>query len=441
MKTGILLSLLFSAALAVRLVYAVPGFENPERLMRPDSASYLAPAESMAHGAGYCGTDGKPTALRVPLYPLALAAGMKVSNGFGILIALNVILASLAVPLVFLAAREFGLGKGLSALAASLYAISPTALAVSPMFLSDGMFASFTALEAFLLTGFVRRRKSFWLFLAVLAGGAAVLVRPLNLLWIAPLIFVSFFVKTSENTAVRFVLCPLTAVLLFALVFAPWIIRNHNIGAGWRIDAVSADSLKHNASIVESRITKLPAAEFRQMYEKHFAETFALHPERWQTEDSKLDYEEKYLTGILKQHPFTYLTSFFRPVNFVPDIPSFLENLGLASGERGTADVIVSHGLLEGIRHYFGGNYWPLLLAGPFALVLLATYLGAAWTLLFRQPRELMTWLLFLTLCIYYYTVTGAVAYPRFSLPGLPFLCVLAAAALEKAHSAQPTPT
>ena len=222
------------------------------------------------------------------------------------------------------------------------------------------------------------------------------------------------------------------AFVIFAAFFTPWILRNHARGFGWRIDTVSADSLKHNAAVVESRVTGLPAQYYRDVYDQHFQTVFSAEPEKYKTEDSKLTYQEEYLSSILKKHPVAYLKGFFHPVNYVPDVPSFLENLGLSRSGGGTWDVIVNHGIIAGTKHYFGGKYWLLFMVLPLCLVLAAGYFLAIFGFFsMLQKKKWILPLLFLPFGFYYMVVTGPVAYPRFSLPILPYLSLLAAIGLQ----------
>ena len=133
------------------------------------------------------------------------------------------------------------------------------------------------------------------------------------------------------------------------------------------------------------------------------------------------------------KHPGTYLRLFFNPSKLVPDVPTFLENLKLTRGGRGTWDVIIKDGLLAGIRHYFDGRLWLPFLLTPLILLLLATYAGAACELGFAIfEKKWMTPLLFLLFSVYYLAVVGPGGYPRFQLPALPFLCLLCAQAAER---------
>ena len=133
------------------------------------------------------------------------------------------------------------------------------------------------------------------------------------------------------------------------------------------------------------------------------------------------------------KHPGTYFLLFFNPSKLVPDIPTFLENLKLTTGNRGTWDVIVKDGLLAGIRHYFNGKLHLPFLLTPLILLLLITYLGAFTELVFAfLEKKWIILLLFLLFSVYYLMVVGPGGYPRFQLPALPFLCLLCAQAAER---------
>ena len=422
--------LLFFAAFLLFALYGLRGMMEPELLMRIDSATYLAPARSLLNSFTYADASGVPTALRVPLYPAFLAFSLAVSgNSLLFCILMNCAVSALAVPVLYQAALEFTGNKRLALTASLLLMFSPTEIAFAPMFLSEGLFVTMVSFELLFFLRFLRTHRNLPLFLTAGAGAAAALTRPLNVLWILPCAFVSLFVP---GTAKQRILRAAGAVLVFAVLLAPWILRNHAIGSGWRIDEVSADSLRHNASVVESRVNNLPAQFYRDQYAITFEKTFA-DKTKFPDRDACLTYEEHYLSSILMKHPGTYLRLFFNPSKLVPDVPTFLENLKLTRGGRGTWDVIIKDGLLAGIRHYFDGRLWLPFLLTPLILLLLATYAGAACELGFAIfEKKWMTPLLFLLFSVYYLAVVGPGGYPRFLLPALPFLCLLCAQAAER---------
>ena len=255
------------------------------------------------------------------------------------------------------------------------------------------------------------------------------MIRPLNLLWILPCIFVVCCVK--EIPWRKKTIHSLGSLLIFLLILTPWVVRNHLRGAGWRIDAVSADTALHNRSALESRLTGIPGEELRARCRAEAETEFRAHPERYRTEADKFSYFEGRLLEIVREHPFRYFALHFRPVVLIPDAASFLENLGLTRTGRGTWDVINRHGLAAGIRHYFNGSYLLPCLLAPLLLAAALTYLLAAFTLVRAiVKRDWLMVLLFLLFAEYYLFMPGPVAMPRYHLAALPFLTVMAACAL-----------
>lgn len=423
--------ILFAGAFLVFALYGLRGMMEPELLMRIDSATYLAPARSLLNDFSYSSPGGMPTALRVPLYPLVLALALAAGGGsLAFCVIVHCAVSALAVPLLYQAALEFSGKRRVAVTAALLMMFSPTEIAFAPMFLSEGMFVTLVTLELLFFLRFVRQRKDEELFLSSATAAFAALTRPLNVLWIFPALFVSFFVPGA--TGRRRILRAVIAFALFVLILAPWVIRNARIGSGWRLDEVSADSLRHNASVVESRVNGIPAQFYREQYAITFEKEFS-DRKKYPDRDACLSYEERYLSAILLRHPGTYFLLFFNPSKLVPDVPTFLENLKLTTGGRGTWDVIIKDGLFAGIRHYFAGKLHLPFLLTPLILLLLATYAGAFCEVLFAlAEKKWMVVLLFLLFCVYYLMVVGPGGYPRFQLPALPFLCLLCGQAADR---------
>ena len=369
--------ILFSAALLLFLLYAVPGLLNPELLMRIDSATYLGPAYSILQDFTYKSSPDAalPTGLRVPLYPLYLAISLLIGGkSLVFCIVMNCLISALAVPLLYFAGLEFSKSEPKAVAAALLLMLSPTEIAFAPMFLSEGMFVTWVVLEILFMVRYINGTKKSDLLLAAAAGGLAALTRPLNVLWILPCLFVTFFIRGIPfgGKCLR----ALLGLAVFAVIVMPWVVRNKSIGSGWRIDEVAADSLRHNASVVESRVNDLPANFYREKYAMHFENQFR-DKQKYPDRDSQLSYEEHYLTRIILEHKIVYFSMFFNPSKLVPDVPTFLENLQLTTGGKGTWDVIVKDGLWAGIRHYFEGKLYLPFLILPLMLILPACLLLA----------------------------------------------------------------
>ncbi len=430
-KIRIALIAVTAAAVLIRICYAIPGILNPELVMRTDTATYLGPALSLLHDGTYSTAPGSgiPALVRTPGYPVFLALLLGISgNSPGFCVLVSALLGGLTVIPLFLSARLYAPWK--AALAATvLFALNPTAIALSPMLISDTLFVFFLSFQICFFLKFLKTEQAGFLYGSVAVAGAATLIRPLNLLWILPCIFVVCCIKGNpwRKKAVH----SLGSLLIFLLILTPWTVRNHLHGAGWRIDAVSADTALHNRSALESRLTGVPGEELRRRYRAEAETEFRTHPEKYRTEAGKFSYFEGRLLDIVREHPFRYFSLHFRPVVLIPDAASFLENLGLTKTGRGTWDVINRHGLFAGIRHYFNGSYLLPCLLAPLLLAAAITYLLAAFTLVRAiVKRDWFMVLLFLLLAEYYLFMPGPVAMPRYHLAALPFLTVMAGCAI-----------
>lgn len=419
---------LFLAAFVLRLAFALGGMmsDGPDRFQRPDSASYLAPASALAAGGEYLGADGVPTAHRTPGFPLLLAVLSYFGNRVFLTVFL-ILLGSAAVFPIHAACRLYA-PPGASAFAALLFCLNPTAVAAAPMLLSDTFFMLFTAFSLYFFLRFIQKKTAFDLFTAVLFAGLGTLIRPINLLWILPAIFVLFCVPgiTWKKT----LLLAGGALTLFALCVVPWIVRNHAVGAGWRIDSSGASTLIHNASALESSLTGVPGEAVREKYEREFARAESADPDSFRTAAARLSLREERMTDVILRHPWRYLTLSLRPYSLLPDVPGLMENCGVSESGRGTFDVLNREGAIAAAQHYFAGRTGLFLAFAPLILAALALYLAAfAGLVSAAVKRDGLLLLAFLLFGVYYLILPGPVAMPRYQLPALPVFCVLAACA------------
>lgn len=430
-KIRIALIAVTAAAVLIRLCYAIPGMLNPELVMRIDSATYLGPALSLLHDGTYSTGPGSgiPALVRTPFYPLYLAVLLGISgHSLGFCVFASALLGGLTVIPIFLSARLYAPWKAALA-ATALFALNPTAIALSAMITSDTLFVFLISILVWFFLKFLRTKHPCYLYGSAALAGAAALVRPLNLLWILPCIFVIGCLKDTPWK--KKMVFSVGSLLLFLLILSPWIIRNKIHGAGWRIDAVSGDTAFHNRSALESRLTGIPGEQLRGQYHAEAEAEFRARPEKYPTEAEKISYSEGKLLELIRKHPVRYFALHFRPVVLIPDAASFFENLGLTQTGRGTWDVINRQGLPAGIRHYFNGNYLlPCLLAPLLLAAALTCFLAFCTLVRALVKRDWIMILLFLLLAEYYLFMTGPVAMPRYQLPALPFLTVMAGCAL-----------
>ena len=431
----------FLVALICRFCFAWSGISDPEaaRFFRPDSASYLAPAFSLAETGEYRGPDGSVTAHRTPGFPAFLG----VLTTFGVrptceaetiwISVFLLVLGALTVFPIYCACRYVS-SRTCSALAALLFALNPTAIAHAPLLLSDTFFTLIVAFVLFFFVSFAFgvKKDPFYYFSAVFLAAIAALIRPINLFFFVPLI-VAMLLIDPLSLRKKLFYSAVTCLIFFVILF-PWIARNHAIGAGWRLDASSASTMVHNAAAVESVVTQNSGEELRHRYEETFKLEFESEPFKYRIAGARMDHIESEMTDKILEHPFLYAYLTLRPWVFLPDVPTLLENQGVTQTERGTFDVLNREGIFAAVRHYFDGNGGALAATIPLLLTVLVLYLAAAagWIAMIRKKQWLMAFLL-IGFGLYYTLLTGPVQMPRYQLPVLPVLAFFAAIALQTA--------
>ena len=133
---------------------------------------------------------------------------------------------------------------------------------------------------------------------------------------------------------------------------------------------------------------------------------------------------------MVAAHPLLWLRQSATWRIFIPDAPTFLEILGVTTPGRGTMGVMAKHGFFAGVRHYFGGKWWALVLTLVLmipVLVLYACALGRVVCDICRIRERWYELAVFLAFAEYYLLLPGAITAPRYQMPALPVLCVMAA--------------
>lgn len=423
---------LFLAAYFVRLLMILPAGGDMESFFRTDTPTYMGPALSLLHDFTYSTApgSGEMNFLRTPLYPFFLCVTFFLSGKSLLFTVLSsIFVSSISVSFFYGAARKL-LSRKYALLAGWLFLLNPTAIAHSPLFLSDTLFTFFTLLSLWGFLFYIKKGKRMALAGSLLSAGLSCLTRPLALLWVFPAIFVICCIQ-KFSWKKRSLDCLLAFGIFFAVVF-PWIFRNYLGGAGWRIDAVSSGTSMHNRSALESRLTGIPGYRLRERYEKEAKTLFQKEKEKYASLDARLSYHEKNLLETVKQHPFSYLMLHFRHEVLLPDIATFFEDLGLTTTGRNTWDVINREGIWAGVKHYFAGRMYLPFIILPLLVPVGIIYLGAVGRLLFALwKKEFFLILLFLLFSEYFLFMTGPIAMPRYQMPALPFIYILGASFLS----------
>jgi hypothetical protein len=108
-------------------------------------------------------------------------------------------------------------------------------------------------------------------------------------------------------------------------------------------------------------------------------------------------------------------------------VADFLELLGVTEGAKGTLSVLNQHGIAAAVDHYFEGRAWLLLPLSPLVALLGLTYAGSGFGIVaLVSGRRWFTLALLLLPLLYFLLVPGAPSNPRFRVPAMPYICLLA---------------
>ena len=185
----------FVFAFLIRLLGALPGLSNPQLLMRPDSAAFLADAgkgiftEAPVFHKPYPSAwrTQKPETpafrqvygneTRAPLYVIWLSVVFGISGHNLAFAAMSgCLLGALSCVVLYLAGHLFGSYRtGLAA--ALLLALNPTAIAYAPLFLPDTLFLLAAALQVWFFLRFIRNAFGLNLIASVMLAALGALIR------------------------------------------------------------------------------------------------------------------------------------------------------------------------------------------------------------------------------------------------------------------------
>ncbi len=420
----------------IQLWLLVPGFSSADTevfFSRPDSSGYLAPAKSLAVCGSYLESPGgEPSVLRAPGFP-AVAAVCYFFSGADSAAVLCIVLTAIgvlaAVP-VFIAGKTIHSDRtGL--IAAALYSFNPTVMANRPMLLSDTLFGFFAALQLCFFLLFLKRRRIRDFVLTLAVAGAGALIRPINSVWFIPALFIlAVLPEMGWKSKLK---AGVAGVAVFFAVITPWQIRNAVNGAGFCIDVNTGAMYHQNGAMI---LAEVNGTDYETEKQRILAENEQLFTDRERFPDWKS--REEYRIGKFKEllirYPHIWIPQHFSPYVLLPDIPTLCEvaDLGGMTANRGTLNVLKTQGVVAAVKHYFHGKiYLPFVLI-PLLIPVILTYAGTFVMVL--NGIKLRRWIMLLTVLAfveYYFFLPGAITVPRYQIPALPLMTVLAALQLR----------
>jgi 4-amino-4-deoxy-L-arabinose transferase-like glycosyltransferase len=442
------LNAILIVALTLRIGLLVAATASPDgQLFTPDSARYAELASSITEDGRFA-YQSRPEVFRTPGYPVLLASVVWTGAVWPALAAQLGILLDVAATagLALLGWLLWDQRVGLTA--ALLHAVNPVAIAASVRILTDGPFAAILLAGLLLVIAAMRTGS-----LPAAAGAAALLaaacfVRPIGLL-VSAVVLVVLAVRALARPRgqMRWLQLALTGLLVLGPV-SLWIARNRATAGYAGFSSVGEVNLvKYEAAATLARVESIDLEAARYRLESRIRGRLA--------EQNRTDLQAQAAVyrdvawEVIRADPGAWAWVHLRGSlgALLPGITDVMEVAGLSTGQRGTLAVLQQDGLWAAARHYFGGRWWLVALAGPFVLMLLGRYVLATVAVVRGAGRGVRAecWLL-LSVAGVLLLAGGPASTPRFRVPVAGLISLAAAVGLfppdrRRADSSDDAPT
>jgi len=406
----------------LRLSLLAVAMDHPERTYFPDSDEYISKGVAFLETGRYPADD----ALRTPLYPLLIALAYAVGGQAPVaVVAVQVLLSALTVWMTYALGMRL-LPRPAALIGAFLMAISLESITQSFFILTETFFAFLFLAMMLTLVRAIQEDRLGWLAASGALLGLAVLCRPVGL-YFAILPAVSFLFE-KRRWLERLARVGIWLGLFLAVLF-PWLLRNISVlGVPTISTAGSHTLLYYDAASLEADLRGTDETTVREeMFLRVDRELAARGLEDTPINRDRLQGEMA--REIILAHPFRYAYLHLKADtnSLLPSVNNLTEILGLTAGGRGTLSVLNQEGLAAAIRNYFGEDTWLIWVFSPLILLLALTYLADVLGLVdLVRRREWLTLAVLVLPVLYLLGLVGATATPRFRVPVMPSLCLLA---------------
>lgn len=409
---------LLIAIIAARLAVFAGVWIDPQRALKPDSLDYLRLADGLAQGEGFV-TSGNPESFRVPGYPVFLAVLQQLSDSLRFISFVQVMLSIATCVLTWDIARTLAGEKG-GFIGLAVQGFSIVSAVFACRILSEALFVFiFVVFLRLFLLGYAR--PGLWGGrLRVLTAGAL----------LAAAAYVRAVAVPLGFLCVGYWLCKRqfkSALLLAAtwlVLLAPWYLRNWiKTGTPQFSTVAEINFYRYNTCMLLAHLNERSFAEQQSIIDSQLAEL--------DTQVARARYAGRRARKEIGDHPWVYFGLHLGtvPGNMLPAAGDLFQIVGVPIGGGGTLGVIRNRGVVAGVRHYFRGKWIWFLAAVPVVLLMVAIYLLAAFGLIcgLREPSCRPAVVFMVLLAAYFIIAPGAAANPRFRVPVMPLLAVVAA--------------
>lgn len=259
--------LLVGVALLTRLglLLAVP---VPEGLFHPpDSAEYDRLGRNLLREGRLSLADAppwEPDLTRTPVYPAFVAACYAAAGPSPLVVVLAQCVVAAGTCLAVYAAGARLFGRRPAVVAAGLVALDPLSVRYATLLLSETLFTALFAAGLLCAAAYCRRPSAGWAVGTGLSVGLAVLCRPIAALW--PPVLVAWMVGLAwRHRSWRPVGHAALVLALVAPMVGAWVTRNSAVGGLPVLSTIPGINLYyHRAAAVVARQEQVPVEEARQ---------------------------------------------------------------------------------------------------------------------------------------------------------------------------------
>ena len=409
-------------AVAVRIgfplsVLAVHG--DAGAFTRPDTGSYVRPAESLVEHGRFTTSGGSPEIQRTPGYPLLLTLGVLAGRITLVTIAAQVLLGVATVLGVALLAQRVLPDSRAARWAATFYALDPLSVMYPSLLMTETLFAAVFVAHLFALLRFLEDPRG--VARPAVAGGlaaAATLVRPIAYYW--PFVAVAVAAWILRRRGLRGCAVFLLVAVLPCFL---WQVRNGVQSGYYGLSTISAVNLyAYNASGVLAKNEGISINEARARLQARVAgleEAGVLD-----TRAARAEYMNREGRRIILEQPLAYLGVHLRGVVQLFVDPGFTEHLKLyGRPPLGGLALALNQGL-GAVAGLWREHPWLLTASLGFWAILAVQLLGAAIGAV-RVRRIAVASVLFASVAYFALLSGGPAAYSRLRHPMMPAICVL----------------
>ena len=430
---------IFLVALFFRVAMLVIVYEHPERMFVPDSYGYVQLAINILKGNGFSLEENPPytpSGHRTPVYPLFIAWIYAVSgeNPLGVAIVQVLISAITPVLAYFLGLRLFS--ERAAWWGGLLLAISLGPIVYSVFILTETLFTLLLSGAVLLMSIYRDQNKKGWIIGGGVLTGMAILCRPVAIFYPLTALFLVWLIHRGHCR--QFLSASFNFLVGVTLVITPWIIRNTwSIGYP-TLTTTAGDVLFLYAVALEADLKEISYAQAQEDISRIWSEELL---QRGEAHNETLGIRRYGALGakMLLANPGRYLYIHLKNdlYSFLPNGTEFLELLGVTQGGKGTLSVLNQKGLRAALHNYFGKDLWLIWPMIPWFTLLGIIYIACVIGIvaLLKQRQWFIFALLFLPV-MFLLLIPGPLNNPpRFRVPAMPYVCLLAGAGLAAATS------